>query len=127
MGPRDGAFVFVSPRAGPQSEAALADIVDKASGRPVVLINPRLGQSAALRGFMPAYLIRPLSVTYLEDAMATEASRASACAEVRPRSPTCQLASMWLLVAAAAAARAMAAWLRPACWRGNTSGGRCLL
>jgi len=79
MGPRDGAFVFVSPRAGPQSEAALADIVDKASGRPVVLINPRLGQSAALRGFMPAYLIRPLSVTYLEDAMAKEASRASAC------------------------------------------------
>ena len=70
IGPRDGAFVVVGPAATQRdqqptarAEAALRDLLQRAGGRLVVVLNPRLGNSPVLaQGFETAYLMRPLSV-----------------------------------------------------------------
>ena len=50
-----------------------------AAGRPVILINPRLGNSPLLNEFESAYLLRPLSFGYMEDQYATQVKRVGAC------------------------------------------------
>ena len=83
IGPADGAFVVVAPSkqgaaAAAPTESAMAGLVAAAGDRPVIVVNPRLGNSAALSGFEPGYLLRPLSVTYRKDAYA-EPTQGSGC------------------------------------------------
>jgi hypothetical protein len=80
--PADGAFVLVAPAlrgAAVPIEAAVARVVDAAAGRPVIVVNPRLGNSAALQGFEPGYLLRPLALTFRQDTYATEPTTGSGC------------------------------------------------
>jgi hypothetical protein len=83
IGPRDGAFLVVAPtasRGGINVEAALADLLSSAGGRPVILLNPRLGNSPLLREFgQPAYALRMLSLAYLRDQTAQQIDRIPAC------------------------------------------------
>lgn len=82
LGPRDGAFVVVAPSTAERSvacEAALADLLVAAAGRPVVLVNPRLGNSPLTDGFEPAYLLKPLSLGYMKDQFAEQVTRVGAC------------------------------------------------
>ena len=63
VGPRDGAFVVVAPTLADRqidTDRALADLLQVAGGRLVVLINPRMGNSPLLNHFLPAYFMRPL-------------------------------------------------------------------
>ena len=51
VGPADGAFILVAPSRRGQNawiEAAVAGLVEAAGERPVIVVNPRLGKSAAL-------------------------------------------------------------------------------
>ena len=80
--PADGAFVLVAPAlrgAAVPIEAMVAGVVDAAAGRPVIVVNPRLGNSAALQGFEPGYLLRPLALTFRQDTYATEQTTGSGC------------------------------------------------
>lgn len=80
--PADGAFVLVAPAlrgAAVPIEAVVAGVVDAAAGRPVIVVNPRLGNSAALQGFEPGYLLRPLALTFRQDTYATEQTTGSGC------------------------------------------------
>ena len=80
LGPRDGAFIVVSPGAaagGIDADRALADLLDAASGRLVVVVNPAAG-AAARAALDTAYLMRPLSLGYLRDSYATQVSRGRA-------------------------------------------------
>ena len=80
--PADGAFVLVAPAlrgAKVPIEAAVARLVDAAAGRPVIVINPRLGNSAALQGFESGYLLRPLVLTFRQDTYAAEPTCGSGC------------------------------------------------
>ena len=80
--PADGAFVLVAPAlrgATVPIEAAVAGVVGAAAGRPVIVVNPRLGNSAALQGFELGYLLRPLALTFRQDTYATEATTGSGC------------------------------------------------
>ena len=83
VGPRDGAFIVVAPNAAERSvdaEAALRGLLGAAQGRPVIVINPRLGGgSAALASCEPAYLVRPLELAYLQDQFADKIDRTKAC------------------------------------------------
>ena len=80
--PADGAFVLVAPAlrgAAVPIEAIVAGVIDMAAGRPVIVVNPRLGNSAALQGFEPGYLLRPLALTFRQDTYATEPTTGSGC------------------------------------------------
>ena len=82
VGPRDGAFVVVAPmlRGGDiDAQAALNALLQEAGNRPVVLINPRLGNSPMLATFETAYLFRPLSLAYLADQYSKQIDRVAAC------------------------------------------------
>ena len=83
IGPRDGAFIVVAPTCssgGLDTEAALRDLTEAAGARPVILVNPRMGNSPLLEVFgEPAYLMRMLSFAYMRDQSATQVSRVSAC------------------------------------------------
>lgn len=83
VGPRDGAFVVVAPSlrrgTGVDQEAALGALLQEAGRRPVILINPRLGNTPLLRTFEQAYLMRPLSLGFLVDQYADRVERVSAC------------------------------------------------
>ena len=61
-------------------ERAVADLLAAAGNRPVVVVNPRLGNSALTSTFERAYLLRPLSVLYRQDSYAgTEPKQGSGC------------------------------------------------
>uniref|UniRef100_A0A7S0P073 DUF1995 domain-containing protein n=1 Tax=Calcidiscus leptoporus TaxID=127549 RepID=A0A7S0P073_9EUKA len=90
MSARDGAFIVVAPRVSggpPQKQAemqrrlelAVCDVLSSAGSRPVVVVNPRFGASAAVDACQTAYLVRPLSVSFLQDNLAHEMSKGSAC------------------------------------------------
>lgn len=81
VGPRDGAFVVVAPAPSKDYdvERALADLLEEAGSRLVILINPRLGNAPLLTTFEPAYLMRPLSVGYMRDQLAQQVERVPAC------------------------------------------------
>ena len=79
----DGAFVLVAPslQHGPaaRAERAVADVAAAAGSRPVVVLNPRLGNSAALAEFERGYLCRPLAVSYRRDAYADALTSGAGC------------------------------------------------
>ena len=79
--PTDGAFVLVAPslQHGPAAERAVADVVAAAGSRPVVVLNPRLGNSATLAEFERGYLCRPLAVSYREDTYAETPTNGAGC------------------------------------------------
>ena len=87
VGPRDGAFVVVAPMANGEQltsdlavETALNDLLQRAAGRLVVVINPRLADgSPLLSAFEAAYTMRPYSLAYLTDQYADKVSRVRAC------------------------------------------------
>ncbi len=83
IGPRDGAFVIVAPSSAERSvdtEAALRDLLQVAAARLVVVVNPRMGNSPVLGGaFEHAYLMRPLSLSYLRDQFSKQVERVPAC------------------------------------------------
>jgi len=83
IGETDGAFVIVSPSLGPafgiNCEAALNALMQEAGRRPIVLINPRLGNSPVISTFTQAYLMRPLSLTFLRNQSSQQAERVTAC------------------------------------------------
>lgn len=81
VGPRDGAFVVVAPSLAERSvavEPALSALLQQAAGRPVVLLNPRLGNSPLAAAFEGAYLLRPLSLGFMADQTATQVTRVGA-------------------------------------------------
>ena len=49
------------------------------TGRPVIVLNPRLGSSPLLSTFETAFLLRPLSLAYLRDQYAESVERRQAC------------------------------------------------
>lgn len=77
----DGAFVLVAPslQHGPAAERAVADVAAAAGSRPVVVLNPRLGNSGALADFERGYLCRPLAVAYRRDAYADAPTSGAGC------------------------------------------------
>ena len=81
--PSDGAFVVVAPNVAQKStdaEAALRGLLGAAQGRPVIVLNPRLGGgSAALGSCETVYLLRPLELAYLRDQFADRVERTNAC------------------------------------------------
>lgn len=81
VGPRDGAFVVVAPSPSRELdlERALADLLEQAGSRLVVLINPRLGNAPLLATFEPTYLMRPLSVGFMRDQLSEQVERVPAC------------------------------------------------
>ena len=87
VGPRDGAFVIVAPSTNDETlpseaaaNAAVEQLLQQAAGRLVVLINPQLGANPLLLdSFEPAYLMRPLSLAFLEDQYADKVARVRAC------------------------------------------------
>ena len=72
IGARDGAFVLVMPGAQQQSaqqaaatENAVRGVLSAAGSRLVVALNPRLGGAGPLASAEPAYVLRPLAVSYV--------------------------------------------------------------
>ncbi len=64
LGPKDGAFMVVAPRGGDKRiEDALEELQRSAGDRPMILLNPRLGNAALSERCETAYLLNPLTVS----------------------------------------------------------------
>lgn len=61
------------------AEGALNGLMQQAGQRPVVLINPRMGNTPLLRTFEAAYSMRVLSLAYVSDQYSKQVDRVSAC------------------------------------------------
>jgi hypothetical protein len=82
VGPRDGAFVVVAPSLSGGNidvQGALGALLQEAGNRPVVLINPRIGNSPVLSTFETAYRFQSFSLAFLADQYSKRIDRVAAC------------------------------------------------